>query len=317
MSELLYLVRGVLLGLAWLLLVNALASAVVALAAQRLRAIDRLRAPEFWLALRLVPAGASTAFVVFVFAPSYWKYEPRLPSESFDVTVIACALAGAALLVAAGARGFAAWRSASRRTREWSRRSRPIAIDAAPLPAFAVDAAAPTMALAGVFRARLLITRGVLDTLTDEELRAAVAHELGHWRSWDNLKRLAMRAAPDLLRFTPAAAAIESRWASAAEHAADHDACGDARSRCALASALVKVARLTLPATPLAEPISTLVDGGEIASRVERLLSGAAPFGHTRRRWPLVAGSLVAAGAYVPLLQLVHDVTEVIVHVLP
>src|SRR5690348_15431471 len=117
MSELLYLVRGVLLGLTWLLLVNAVASAVVALANQRLRVIGRLRAPEFWLALRLLPAAASTAFVVFVFAPSYWKYEPRLPTEAFDLTVIACALAGAALLVAAGARGFAAWRSALRRTR--------------------------------------------------------------------------------------------------------------------------------------------------------------------------------------------------------
>lgn len=43
----------------------------------------------------------------------------------------------------------------------------------------------------GILRPRLLITRPVLDALTDEELRACVAHELGHSRGWDNLKRLA------------------------------------------------------------------------------------------------------------------------------
>jgi hypothetical protein len=111
---------------------------------------------------------------------------------------------------------------------------------------------------------------------------------------------------------------MEARWASAAEHAADHHACGDPQSRCALASALVKVARLTPRATPLAEPISTLVDGGEIASRVERLLSDAPPSAASARAWPIAIGAaaLLAAG-YVPLLHAVHEATEILVHTLP
>ena len=109
------------------------------------------------------------------------------------------------------------------------------------------------MALVGVLRPRLLVTRGLVAALTDEELAASIAHEVGHSRARDNLKRLLMRAAPDLLTATPAARAIERRWASAAEHRADRMAADDSPvARCALASALVKVARLTPAMTPLA-----------------------------------------------------------------
>jgi Zn-dependent protease with chaperone function len=302
----------------WLLLLNAAATTLVVLAIRRGAAAVDMRSPAFWLAMRLFPAAASIGFVAVVFLPSYWRYEPRDLGEAFDVTLTTLAIAAVALLVAAVTRAARAWRTASRRMRAWRRVSRPLILDGASVPAFAVDVAAPIMALAGVFRPRLLITRGVLDALTEEELRAGVAHELGHWRAWDNLKRLAMRAAPDLLWLTPAAGAIEARWAAAAEHAADHRACGDERARCALASALVKVARLTPPRTPIAEPISTLVDGGEIASRVRRLLDDAAPRERSSRRWPLAfACTMAAVAAYGPLLRLVHVATEVLVHTLP
>jgi Zn-dependent protease with chaperone function len=58
----------------------------------------------------------------------------------------------------------------------------------------------------------------VLEALNEEELSACVAHEIGHWRALDNLKRLAMRAAPDLL-FATDARALE-RWAAASEQVA-------------------------------------------------------------------------------------------------
>jgi Zn-dependent protease with chaperone function len=318
MSAFLYILRGATLGLAWLLVLNAATTALVVLAARRAAAADAARSPAFWLAMRLLPATASIGFVALVFLPSYWQYEPRELSEAFDLTLSALAIAAAALLVAAVTRGIGAWRAASRRTRAWRRVSRPLSLDGTPMPAFAVDVATPVMALAGLFRPRLLITRGVLDALTEEELRASVAHELGHWRARDNLKRLAMRAAPDLLWLTSAAGAIEARWASAAEHAADRRACGDQHARCALASALLKVARLTPLRTPIAEPISTLVDGGDIASRIQRLLDDAVPRARSSRRWPIAIASVAAAIAcYSPLLRIVHMTTEVVVHTLP
>jgi len=195
--------------------------------------------------------------------------------------------------------------------------ARPLTLDGSPMPAFEIDADVPIMALVGVVRPRLLIARGVLQALSGEELSASVAHEIGHQRAWDNLKRLAMRTAPDLMTTTAAARAVERRWASASEQAADRQACHSGRARCALASALVKVARLAPPATPIADPVCTLVEGGEIASRVQRLLEDAPAATPPRAAWhwpALALGSTAVALAYAPLLRGVHALTELIVH---
>jgi Zn-dependent protease with chaperone function len=318
MSAVVYLVRGAALALAWLLAVNASTTVAIACAAERLARSSYPRPPVFWLALRLGPGVASFAFALVVFVPSYWRYEPRELGEAFALTLIALAAAAVVLIVGASARGLGAWRAASRRAQAWRRVAHPMRLAGVSVPAFTIDVATPIMALAGVVRPRLLITRGVLEALSDDELAAAVAHELGHWRARDNLKRLAMRASPDLLSLTPAAGTIESRWASAAEHAADRQAGSDERARCALASALVKIARLTPSRTPIAEPISTLVDGGDIAARVCRLLDEPRPRVQPPRTWPIAVGAAAAGLAvYVPLLRIVHAATEVIVHALP
>lgn len=315
-----FLLHGTTLAFAWFLLLNAAATAAVTVVAAWLSRRERSASPALWLSLRLAPAVLSLAFVAIVFLPSYWRFEPREDVEGFDLTLTALALLAFTVIGAAVARGAIAWRRAGRRIEQWMRASRPLALAGTSMPAFAIDTAAPVMALVGVLRPRLLITRPVLDALTDEELRAASAHELGHWRAFDNLKRLAMRAAPDLLAATPAARAIERRWAAAAEHAADRIAGQSGQARCALASALVKVARLTPPATSIAEPISALLDGGDITSRVQRLLDDAPAAGEGRSaRWLALAipASALILGGYAPLLRLVHGVTEMLVNTLP
>jgi Zn-dependent protease with chaperone function len=312
-----YLLRGAIIALAWLAVVNLGATAAVALAARRRAAAP----PSIWLALRLLPSAASLLFVAVLSVPSYWRYEPQNPAEGVDVTLAALAIASVAILAAGAARGLASWCRASRRTRAWIRSGRPIALAGTSIAAYEVPIEMPMMALAGVFRPRLLVTRGVLEALTADELRASVAHEVGHWRAGDNLKRLAMRAAPDLLFATRAASSLESRWAAAAEHAADRRACADADSRYALAAALVKVAKLTPPPTPLAEPISTLFDGGDLVSRVRRLLDDPEPFAPRRGGWSAALAALAAAVAlavlYTPLLRAVHEATEILVNTLP
>jgi len=179
------------------------------------------------------------------------------------------------------------------------------------------------MALVGILRPRLIVTRGLMDALTREEIAAGAAHEIAHHRGWDNLKRLAMCGAPDVLRWTHAARVLERRWAAAAEHEADAaaDIAASRTARLALASALVKVARLMPMAPPVGEPISTLVGGGEIASRVERLIDDA-PVAPARRPapWLLISAASIAAAlvvGYLPLIQVVHRVTEALVHNLP
>jgi Zn-dependent protease with chaperone function len=319
MTSLPYLLHGTTLALAWLLLFNVVSTVAVAIVSALLTQRSRSGSPGFWLALRLSPAALSIAFVAFVFLPSYWRYEPREFVEGFDVSITTLAVLAVAVLGAAVARGVTAWIRTQRRTQDWLRAGRPLALADTSTPAYAIDADAPVMALVGVLRPRLLITRPVLEALTDEELRAGVAHELGHQRAWDNLKRLAMHAAPDLLFATGAARALERRWAAAAERVADRRAGDSGRERCALASALVKVARLTPSVNPVADPISALVDGGDITARVEYLLDDA-PRAATRGSARWLALAVPAAGfalGYTPLLRVVHGVTEILVNGLP
>ena len=313
-----FLLHGATLALAWFLVVNLGFSSVIAWASARR---GRPSSPGFWFTVRMLPGLAATLFVAAIFLPSYWRYEPRQTAEGFDLTLTACAILGASLLGAGGIRGVSAWRRATVRTRAWLGTARPLSIAHTPIPAFEIEAEYPLMALVGVLRPRLLVTRGLMNALSDEELAACVAHEIGHSHAWDNFKRLAMRASPDALCGTPAAREIERRWVSASEHAAD-DVAGHhgAAARCALASALVKVARLMPPQPVATEPFSTLIAGGEIASRVRRLLDDRAMAGSGPRLRVHIASAIaiMTLGAtYGPLLHAVHHVTELLVQSLP
>jgi peptidase M48-like protein len=319
--------HGVTLSFAWFVVCNVVLSIAVAAAVRLLRPrASGASNAAWWLALRLTPALASALFVLALFVPSYLKYEPRESVEGFDLTLTLVAAAAVLLVAISLTRGILAWRSAARRVGGWVRHARllPQASAAWQMPVFIVDSDRPFIALGGIRSPRLLVTRGLMDALTSAELNAAIAHEIGHRRAWDNLKRLAMRSAPDFLRFTAAARDLERRWASAAEHVADGAAGPAPATRCALASALVKVARLTVSdhgagnGRLLAEPISTLIGGGEITSRVQRLLDDPQML-DTRRRFPVLAAGVAAACTlvltYAPLLRAVHDTTERLIRI--
>jgi beta-lactamase regulating signal transducer with metallopeptidase domain len=114
----------------------------------------------------------------------------------------------------------------------------------------------------------------VLEACTPEELEAILAHEQGHIDRHDNLRRLLMYAAPDALTWLPFPLRLETAWRAATEEAADDEAAraGDA-GRVALASALVKVARLaTAPRPTGLMPASSLYCGENLDGRVRRLL---------------------------------------------
>ena len=321
--EMRYAVYGATLALAWFAAINVGASLCIAWIARRLAAGVRSLSSGAWFAMRVLPAVISTLFVSVVFLPSYWLLEPRggTDGDGFDLTMTVAAAVGLAACAAAVVRGIVAWARAARRTRAWMRTARPLALPGTSLTAFELDVETPLLALAGVLRPRLLITRGLIDALTADELAACVAHELAHFQSRDNVKRLAMRLSPDVLPLVGAAETIERQWASAAEHGADRRAShGDPQARCALASALLKVARLTPPLEAIAEPISTLVGGGDLASRVGRLLDERSSSTHWTRGRLWFGGVLTIATAavlYTPLLYGVHGATEFLIRYLP
>ena len=193
----------------------------------------------------------------------------------------------------------------------------------APAPAFCLDAQTPAMTLVGVFRPQLLVTRPLIEALTEEELHAAVEHEIAHLGAWDNLKRLAMRATPDALSLLGASRGLEHDWALAAEHVADAAAAHDPATGLALASALLKVARLT--------PDGAVSRGGPGQSSRRRRRDNAshlAPDGR-RCREPAVVGrandwNRVGGGArrgpggrLSPAPRLGAPISEVLVRILP
>jgi Zn-dependent protease with chaperone function len=335
-----YVLYGAALAFTWFLALHVSLSLVVAALSPRVSSGIAECAPEMrariLLALRLLPAAASIVFVICVFVPSFWTLEPRDFDEAFGITTTTFAAAAVALLVTAACRGASALREAAERSRAWLEHATPMALAGAPAPAYCLDTRIAAMTLVGVIRPKLLVTRRLIEALTAEELRAAVEHEAGHLSSWDNLKRLAMRATPDALSLLLATnRRLEHGWALAAEQAADARAARDSNAGLALASALVKVARMTpvdapprLPGRglrgdrPLGALASPLIGGDAIASRVERLMNGSPNRPLPRRRrltcWMAGAGTLLAlAAGYAPLLQAVHRISEVVVHALP
>src|SRR5580658_3625729 len=166
--------------------------------------------------------------------------------------------------------------------------------------AWIVDGAAPLLALGGIVRPRLAISRGVLSAQPAEQLAAALRHERAHWASRDNLKRLCILLTPGILPFAGSSRALESGWRQFTEWAADDRAvAGSARRSFALAGALVRVARMNAdaPQAPLA--LLLLGDADRLSARVNRLLHPAPPSHRHSGPRPIltVSGILLTAGA--------------------
>lgn len=285
-----------------------------------IHASDSMRpraAVRFLLFLRLAPAITAFAVVGGLCIPSYLWLEGNAAGERVGLVCCAMALIGVAICAISLARGGrAAWIS-SRHSRQYEREGEKIEPGCADSPVLLVNREAPLMALTGVFRPRIVVSRGVLSGLSREQLEAAVEHEQAHRKSRDNFKRLLMALAPP---FSRASATLESRWARFTEWAADDEAVnGDARRSVSLAAALVQMARMNPAAgiPPLASSLFEKNKNDELAVRIERLLN-AVPRQNRAHRTPsmfLACAMLLGMAAIVvvlhpAILQAVHATLE-------
>ncbi|MCC7032868.1 MAG: M56 family metallopeptidase [Acidobacteria bacterium] len=274
-------------GLVMVLAAHAIISTLVALALVNVERRVLARGPSLpegparrlWR-LRLAPTVAALA-VAWIGVPlSYLRWEPGVDAEPAGPVALAAAGLGALLIASGGWRAATAlWQT--RRAHAALRRATRASLPSLPVPAFVVETPFPIVALVGLVRSRLFVAEAVRKACTADEFSAVIGHELAHARSRDNLRRIALIAAPDILGWMPAGARIQQAWAREAELAADETAARCPADRLHLASALVRVARLAgQPARRL--PASAL-DGGEpIAERVRRLVDPPAPAGHPR-----------------------------------
>ncbi len=263
-------------------------------------------------ALRILPL-AGSAFITLAFAlPAFLRLESGAIDE--DMGTLGFGVCTILLLAAGLYRVVTAQMGASRVIAEWLEGSLALE-DCAAIPTFQAQQGLPPLILYGIAAPKVLISESATALLRPDELRIAVRHEIGHWRSRDNLKKLILHGIP-----FPGMASLDRAWQEAAEFAADEAAVSNSDDAIDLAAALIKLSDLV----PLREPpafTTGLVDlSGLVKARVQRLLewnenrSGAVPL----RWWCLLSLVLVPAmyglADYGQSLLIAHRVTEWFIH---
>jgi Peptidase family M48 len=291
-----------------------LASRPLERAALRLAGAGRCRSGDL-LTLRLLPLGAAAIVVCILILPAFVRFEPRGHEESAGAPIVALAAAGAALLASAGWRMLRDVQATRRLVRTWLARATSIDAGDVRLDAFAVDTPEPLVAITGIVRHRLFLSRRVLAACTPAELAAVVAHERAHARTFDNLRCLLVRACVGAWRRGRHDHEMERAWSAAVEHDADEYAIRGGVSGVDLASALVNVVRLGQ--SPLLDaPVSAFHEGDDLQRRVGLAL-GSTSRGQRARLMQLTRAGVLAlplaaaaAAASPGALLWVHEAVE-------
>lgn len=259
---------------------------------RRASLVSTRSAAKLLFGARLAPTFLSVAVVLGLCVPSFLLHEQRATAEGIGAPFLIGALLGLAAFGDGLVRGARALLSSSRFVRH-------------------AGHARGLVALAGMVRPRLLVTQDVVETLTRDELDAALRHEYAHRLSQDNLKQLLILLTPSLLPGWRGLDSLERAWKQFTEFAADdYAAAGDAQRSVDLANALVRVSRLSASPTP-ALTASLLDSCGHLEWRVSRLLSRASASPQPPSRLALVAAIALVFTAAFPLL---HPASLLAVH---
>jgi Zn-dependent protease with chaperone function len=147
----------------------------------------------------------------------------------------------------------------------------------------------------GALHPRVVVSHGLLECASPDELQAVLVHERYHVRNLDPLKVVLTRALAATFFLIPALRELERRYLAGRELAADRRAlrvCG----RRPLASALFKVVRG--PSWPELGSAAAIGGPGLLDVRVAQLESGREPLsGLSRRNLVLSAATLALLGA--------------------
>ena len=223
-----YAFLGITLLLALLLAINATATMAAAgvgrLGKRLLRKCSARTRAEILFVMRIGPPVIAILALAAFMIPSYLIYEPHKTEEfvSWKLgTLAALSAVGVALAIVRGVRSWLATRAL---LTQWLATSTRIQLDAIAVPTFVVQHPFPIIAVVGALRPRLFIAHQVLDSLSQEEMAAAIAHECGHLAAKDNFKRSVMRISRAALLLIPCGRSLDRAWSDASESAADEHA---------------------------------------------------------------------------------------------
>ena len=276
------------LGLACFFLIHlAVGLAIGLLSPTAIRLAARFRprtAARLLLMLRFFPLAFSSFLVAALCIPSYLWLEPNSAQEQVGWGCLAAGLLAIAIWLISICRSLNAAARSFLYIQRCLRVGHEARLSGDSCHAWVIDGNAPFLALAGAFRPRLLVSRGVLNTLSKEQLTAALRHEDAHRVSRDNLRRLLIGLAPGILPFFRGFDALERGWTRFTEWAADEKAvAGDPHRAVALADALVRVARVGSAARASLLVTLLLADCSDLQVRVDRLLRPIPPAGISER----------------------------------
>jgi len=194
-----------------------------------------LRSLPFWLPLLLTGA---------FFLPSFLLFEPHQTTETPEPLLIALAIGAAVALIGFCIRVVYGIGRNCKHTRNWLRTA--IKLESRlGNNVYQIENPCSAVVVTGFFNPRIFIGSDALRVLNADELRAAIAHEVAHTTSFDNLKRLFLCATRPP-KWLIGLCAAERSWCSAAEIEADAAALCDGVSALDLGSAIVKIGRLNL-----------------------------------------------------------------------
>ena len=262
---------------------------------------------NFLFALRMFPFAVSSVIAVFFTFPSFWLMErASLDEDAATFILAACSL----IILGAGLRRVVkAQASTTNAVNRWSLGAGNRSGTTATLSA---SSGAPALVLIGIRKPKVMVSDMAATVLNDRELQLAVRHELGHKRSWDNLKRVLINAT-----YFPGMKSIESAWRESAELAADDAAVSNRQDAVDLAAVLIKLSRSSKQWSDLALASGLVSGESSIGLRVNRLLDWRAP---SPKQWPGVAWTVILfaiAGSlathYGATLSLTHRLTEMLV----
>jgi len=311
-----FLLRCVVLALASFGVAALVSSVAVALTWRWPDGTPAQRADRLWR-VRMWPLAVAAATSLFAVV-ALVRFESRQTDEIIGWTLLGCATLGAAFLATFMSRLLQMHRETRRLLQTWLANATRIELPAwagLDIPAFRIHTHFPIVAIVGMVRPILVVDASVHDACTPAELSAILAHERGHLRRWDNVRRALFAATPDLCAGARTGPSLRDAWRDATEEAADDAAAEQGEDvRVQLAQALVRVARIAHDAAPAPLPASTLYRGDAVERRVRRLLSPAESVPAAGRSWALAAIVSAVLGLALALQQQIHGVMEVAVH---
>jgi Zn-dependent protease with chaperone function len=244
-----YTFLGITLVLALLLTINATATMVSAafgrLCKPLLRKCSARTRAEILFVMRIGPPVVAIVAIAAFMIPSYLTYEPHATDETVSWKLGTLATLSAIGVGLAISRGIRSWLATRSLLKNWLAASTRIELESIHVPTYVLDHSFPIIAVVGAFHPRLFIANHVLESLSEEELAAAIAHEYGHLAARDNFKRSVMRVSRAALLLIPCGRSLDRAWSEASESAADeHAAQQSSFVALNLASALVRIARM-------------------------------------------------------------------------